>query len=227
MPGVEDTRQIGKVATLALGFGGSVGAFQSMAANYGVKVTDDEARAIVEAWRVSNPWAPAFWQTIETAMSEAYSNPMVEVEAGRLKYTYVPEHLGGTMWCELPDGTLLHYPFFEPVFTSRGVSYSTIKASRRPRVGEPWPQDRLWGGLTAENGTQATAAAILRDTLRHPDIRASCIFHVHDEIVLEVPTINVSGMRDLLEDEMCRTRDWAPGLPLSAEPAVMTRYGKG
>src|SRR5262249_59058216 len=72
---VKSERAIGKLATLALGFGGSVGALLSMALAYRIHLDPDEARHIVDAWRKANPWAPEFWTALWDAAMEAWELP--------------------------------------------------------------------------------------------------------------------------------------------------------
>ena len=88
-------RQIGKVATLALGFGGSVGALQSMALNYRINLDDAEARRIVDAWREANPWAREFWNALWDAAMTAWEVPGQITTAGRIAFVYRDDYLGG------------------------------------------------------------------------------------------------------------------------------------
>jgi DNA polymerase len=223
-------RQIGKVAVLALGFGGTVGAFRNMASLFGLEIHDVAAMGYVEAWRAANPWAPKFWAAVEAAVSKAMGTPNVDIQVGRVTYCYKPSLLGGTMLCGLPDGSLLQYPYFKAEAGRYGVEYSTLKPSVKPRVGEPWPRDRLWFGTLVENITQATAAALLRDLLRRLYANPGpfhIAFHVHDEVVLEAHDGAAVRIEELLKHEMETPPSWAERLPLKADPIVATRYGKG
>jgi DNA polymerase bacteriophage-type len=111
-------RGIGKVATLALGFGGSVGALKSMALNYRINLDDEEARRIVDAWRAANPWAPEFWGAhrdgesygLWGAAMQAWEMPGAITTAGRLAFIYREDYLGGALFMALPSGRLLTYP---------------------------------------------------------------------------------------------------------------------
>jgi DNA polymerase len=111
-------RGIGKIATLALGFGGSIGALKSMALKYQINLDDAEARRIVNAWRAANPWAPEFWGAhrgeesygLWGAAMQAWELPGQITTAGRLAFVYRADYLGGSLFMALPSGRLLTYP---------------------------------------------------------------------------------------------------------------------
>ena len=210
----KEQRQIGKVAILSLGFGGSIGAFAAMGRNYGVVMPESDARRIVDAWRRANAWAVRYWTKLEDAYTRALRNPGREFSAGRVTYLYNGQHL----WYALPSGRILCYPFAK--FEGDEITY--IKAAWKPAAdAKEWPRARLWRGLACENITQAIAHDLLRESLRQlPNV----VLHVHDEIVLELP--NPETDAELLREVMCTPPAWAAGLPLNAEVEVMTRYGK-
>ena len=209
-----DKRQIGKVAILSCGFGGGVGAFGAMGRNYGIILTESDAKRTVDAWRRANQWAVNYWQKLEEAYTRALRNTGREFSAGRVTYLYDGVHL----WYALPSGRVLCYPFakLEP----DGVTYA--KAAWKPAAdATEWPRARLWKGLACENITQAVANDLLRHSLRLID---DVILHCHDEIVVE--TDNPDEVLQQMSDVMCTPPDWAKGLPLSIESSVMLRYGK-
>lgn len=207
-----DMRQIGKVAILSCGYGGSVGAFAAMGRNYGVHLPEAAARRTVDAWRRANQWAVKYWQALESAYMRAMRNPGQEFAAGRVFYLFDGVHL----WYALPSGRVLCYPYarFEP----DGVSYA--KCAWKPAQGATeWPRARLWSGLAAENICQAVANDLLRHSLRQVD---DVVLTVHDEIVIETALPDVDALRRV----MCTPPDWAPDLPLNVDIKVMARYGK-
>jgi DNA polymerase len=209
-----ERRQIGKVAILSLGFGGSVGAFSAMGRNYGVIMPESDSRRIVDAWRRANPWAVRYWAKLEEAYTRALRNPGREFSAGRVTYLYDKQHL----WYALPSGRILCYPFAK--FEGEEITY--VKAAWKPAAdAKEWPRARLWRGLACENITQAIANDLLRHSLRQTD---DAVLHVHDEIVLEVD--NPEAATEDLRRIMCTAPDWAQGLPLNAGIKTMTRYGK-
>jgi DNA polymerase len=210
----DEQRQVGKVQELALGFGGSTGAFAAMGRGYGVRFEEAQARRIVDAWRRANPWAVMFWQDLERAYMSAMRHPGHEFTAGRITYVYDKQHL----WYMLPSGRVLCYPFAK--FEGEHLTYA--KASWKPAAdATEWPRARLWGGLACENVTQASAHDILRAALRQCD---GVVAHVHDEIVIE--TAEPERVRAELERIMVTPPDWAVGLPLAVEVKVTTRYSK-
>ena len=207
-----EMRQIGKVAVLACGYGGGVGAFAAMGRAYGVHLPEAAARRTVDAWRRANQWAVKYWQALESAYMRAMRNPNQEFAAGRVFYLFDGVHL----WYALPSGRVLCYPYarFEP----DGVSYA--KCAWKPAQGATeWPRARLWSGLAAENICQAVANDLLRYSLRQVE---DVVLTVHDEIVIETASPDVDALRQV----MCTPPDWASGLPLAVDIKVMSRYGK-
>jgi len=209
-----EQRQIGKVQELACGFAGGIGAFAAMGRVYGVHLPESDAKRMVDAWRRANPWSVPYWQSLEEAYTRAMRNKGHEFSVGRVTYMFDGQHL----WYALPSGRVLCYPFAK--LETDGVSYA--KAAWKPAAdAKEWPRARLWKGLACENITQATANDLLRYALRQLD---DVVLHVHDEIVLE--TDRPQEMAERLERVMCTPPSWAEGLPLGAEVAIMSRYGK-
>jgi len=215
----KDQRQIGKVQELACGFAGGVGAFASMGRIYNVILTESESRKMVDAWRRANSWSVPYWSKLEQCYTAAMRNPGQEFTAGRVTYLFDKQHL----WYALPSGRVLCYPFAR--FDEEGnITYA--KASWKPAAdAKEWPRARLWRGLACENITQAVANDLLRHSLaRLEEEGLEVVLHVHDEIVLE--TADPDTAADTLLRIMTTAPAWAQGLPLNAEVAVMTRYGK-
>jgi len=100
----------GKVPELALGFGGSVGAFAAMGRNYGVALPEEQVRAIVDGWRRVNSWARDFWDALWGAFVGAWQHPGEWFRAGRVRYLFHPALMRGTMICALPCGRWIVYP---------------------------------------------------------------------------------------------------------------------
>jgi DNA polymerase len=214
----DEQRQVGKVQELALGFGGSTGAFAAMGRGYGVRFEEAQARRIVDAWRRANPWAVMFWQDLERAYMSAMRHPGHEFTAGRITYVYDKQHL----WYMLPSGRVLCYPFAK--FEGEHLTYA--KASWKPAAdATEWPRARLWGGLACENVTQASAHCLLRHALREADKAGlKAVTTVHDEIVIE--TADPERVKTELERIMVTPPAWAVGLPLAVEAKIMAKYGK-
>jgi DNA polymerase len=216
------TRFEGKVACLSLGYMGGVRAFQAMARNYGLKISDDRAESIKRGWRATNPWAPIFWRRIEEAMWHAVQHPGSWQQAGRLYYGKVPDK--GPLVCALPSGRMLYYPEIKLEEDKWGNPRLTaIKGSWKPKATEnEWPRFDLYGGLTCENATQAVSADVLMDCMLRIERRMPGLIegHTHDEI------LGREEVYDVLKEEMLRLPSWASRLPLDAEFWTGPRYKK-
>lgn len=211
----KDQRQVGKVQELACGFAGGVGAFAAMGRVYGINMPEDEARRMVNAWRLANKWSVPFWNDIELAYTRALARQGEIFSAGRIKYLFRGQHL----WYALPSGRVLCYPYarFED---DESITYA--KASWKPAAdAKEWPRARLWRGLACENVTQAVANDLLRYSLRNLN---NVVLHVHDEIVVESDEPEIA--REAMVRVMTTPPDWAVGLPLAVEANIMGRYGK-
>ena len=225
----KDQRQACKVQILSLGFGGGVGAFQAMARNYGLRVDDATAEGYKVSWRLSNPWAQRFWNALETAALNAVRQPETVFEAGRVAYFFAQ----GSLWCMLPSGRTLCYPFakLETIEDRWGSSLkvTAIKGSFHPAAdsdGSDWPRMTLWGGIQAENVTQADAASLLRYARR--ESYANDWYQIgdtHDELLWEVDEHEEEQARAAMLDIMTVAPPWAGGLPLRAEIKSGVVYG--
>jgi DNA polymerase len=226
-------RAIGKVAVLALGFGGSVGALQNMALNYRIHLEDAEARRIVAAWREANPWAREFWDAIWDAALSAWEAPGAITTAGRLAFTYHADYLGGALFMALPSGRLLTYP--RPRWRDADIHDRHGKPTGEKRTELSFRRAhgraKLWHGTLCENAVQAVAADILRETVTRIETEPALAFMpirmtTHDEIVCEVDAARTDAARVQLRAEMLTLPDWAAGLPLQAEESVCPYYTK-
>jgi DNA polymerase len=196
------------------GFAGGVGAFAAMGRAYGILLPEPQAKRMVAAWRMANPWATPYWQNLEEAYTRAMRNKGHEFSAGRVTYMYDGLHL----WYALPSGRVLCYPYAK--LEADGVTYA--KAAWKPAAdAKEWPRARLWKGLACENITQAVANDLLRHSLRQLD---GVVLHVHDEIVVE--TDRPEEITKQMQEVMCTPPDWAKGIPLGVEIHSMQRYGK-
>jgi DNA polymerase len=234
-------RQIGKVATLALGFGGSVGALLSMALAYRIHLDAAEARRIVDAWREANPWAREFWGAhrdgesfgLWGAAMSAWELPGSITTAGRLAFIYRDDYLGGTLFMALPSGRLLTYP--QPRWREVEVLGKDGKPTGERRTELSFRRAhgraKLWHGTLCENAVQATAADILRETATRIETNPALAFMpirmtTHDEIVCEVDAVRADEAKAILRREMLTLPGWAEGLPLQSEEQVCKRYSK-
>jgi len=225
-----DSRQIGKIAELSCGFAGGAGAFLGMASGYGVHVTKARAQTVVDRWRAGHPKVVALWNDLEAAARRAIGNPghLGPAAGGKVQYLFAPAD--GALYVTLPDGeTLLRYPEarIEMRTTPWGEksTITALKAAFTPGGEDSeWPRHAAWRGVLVENIVQATCASLLRQALR--PVVEQCVFHVHDEIVLEVPRAEKTRVVKQLKRVMETSPDWCADAPLSCQPVIMERYGK-
>ena len=217
-PEVSDTeRQIGKVAELALQFGGAVGAFSAMSRNYGVSVAPELATQIVLAWRLNNPWARDFWDELNHAALSAFNAPGNWYYAGRVRYLFHPTLMRGTLICRLPSGRWLVYPQFQHEWTEyktpEGESAHRWRSSFMKGFGSGSTRVDFWYGVQAENVAQGIAADFLRSALY--TLQDIVVLHTHDELVCEVDVNQVDETQSLIERAMLTEYEWSEGVPLS------------
>jgi DNA polymerase len=234
-------RGIGKVSTLALGFGGSIGALQRMALSYRIHLDDAEARRIVDAWREANPWAREFWGVHRDGESfglwgaaiRAWEIPGQITTAGRIAFVYREDYLGGALFMALPSGRLLTYP--RPRWRDVDVLDRDGKPTGEKRhelsFRRAYGRAKLWHGTLCENAVQATAADILRQAVTRIETNPALAFMpirmtTHDEIVCEVDEARAEEAKALLRREMLTVPDWAGGLPLQSEESTCAWYTK-
>lgn len=216
----KDERQAGKVVILACGFNGGVNAYQAMAKNYGLKMTDAEAGKIVKGWRRNNPWARRFWKSLEKNAILAIQNPGLIYTAGRIQFVFSPGLLGGTLLAFMPSGRPLAYPEAKVVITEKFDKEQETIIFRHPTFG----MVDTYGGKIAENVTQGESASLLRALLVRMVKDRDVVLHTHDECVLEEDNDKAEAAARHLLEEMMRVPDWAPGLPLAAEVEWGSRY---
>jgi DNA polymerase len=199
-----------------------------MAKNYGLKLTDKEAKTIVDKWRRANNWATTFWSQAEMAAIRAMKAPGTPQKVGRLTYQLI----GHALCCEMPPGGWIQYPYarLEPVESKFGTKLTVTyaKASLTPaKDAKSWPRAHLYGGLQVENMSQAVSAEILRHALWELDgLNQNVVAHIHDEIIIEVRREHAKSTMETLARVMNSPPKWASDLPLSAVPVIMERFGK-
>jgi DNA polymerase len=221
-------RQRGKVAELALGFGGGVGALQNMAAAYGMHIDDSEATDIVEQWRRANPWAVQFGKLLWDAMHKAVLLPGSKQPAGRVTFEYHARYLGGTLSCTLPSGRRLIYRALNREWVDvEDDDGNVVDRKLEWTYARAYGRQKLWPGIFVENVTQATAADFLRGTLvRLEQDGVSVRLHTHDEILLECTKINAPQMAEYLGKIMRQGFDWSADLPVMSEETIAYYYTK-
>lgn len=199
-------RQKGKIAELACGYGGGVGALKAFGADK-MGLSESEMQDIVSQWRAASPAIPKFWRDVEKAARSALQMPgsdFVVLSCG-VKYWRDSEALR----CRLPSGRVLSY--WDAVLDDE----NKIVFMGQNQTTRQWEQTETWGGKLVENIVQAVARDCLAAALvRLEDAGFAVCFHVHDEIIAEAP--EGSRWEDMAEI-MGRPLEWAPGLLLRAD----------
>ena len=206
-----ELRAKGKIAELACGYGGGVGALKAFGADK-MGLSDKEMQDIVTKWRLASPNIPKLWTKVETAAREAILSlgkkvRVVNPSNARNVCEYRRDQ--DALRCTLPSGRVLSY-------WDAGVDdEGTIRFMAQNQTTRKWERTQTWGGKLVENIVQAFARDCLAQAMLDLDACGYAIcFHVHDEVIAEVPeSWPVEGMAEI----MSRPIPWAPGLILNAE----------
>lgn len=206
-------RQKGKIAELALGYGGSVGALKAMGA-LDMGVREDELQPLVDAWRLSNPMVTTLWWDVDRAVKQCV-HEHISVRTHNIVFTYK----SGFLIIELPSKRCLYYVkprVEENKYGGESVTYEGVGSTKK------WERLESYGPKFVENITQAIARDILlyaMQTLKEYRIVA----HVHDEAIIEADkNVSVQSVCEL----MGRTPPWAEGLVLRADGYECEFYKK-
>lgn len=213
-------RQKGKIAVLALGYGGGVGALSSMARNYHMDLSESDMADIVHDWRKANPHIVRLWSKLENAAQRCVTQGAPQQTAG-----LIFQMQGKTMTITLPSGRLLCYYHMttganrwgNPSLKFQGVDPDTKK----------WGWVETYGGKLTENIIQAIARDCLAYTLQQLDRNGKrTVFHVHDEVICEVMENDADKSLEAIKDIFSYTAPWAEGLPLKGAGYITPYYLK-
>ena len=206
-------RQKGKIAELALGYGGSIGALKAMGA-LEMGLMENELYPLVQSWRSANPHIVDFWWQVDAAVKTAIKE-RIPMRAGCIRFLYQ----SGMLSIQLPSGRRLSYVkprMGENRFGGESVTYEGIGATKK------WERLESYGPKFVENIVQG----ISRDILCYAMQTLQCcaiVGHVHDELIIECDR-NVSV--DAICEQMGRTPPWAEGLLLRADGYECEFYQK-
>lgn len=217
-------RQKGKIAELALGYGGSVGAMTNMGAlEMGLK--EDELKPIVDAWRSTNPHVTQFWWDVDRMVTDAITNPGViyRIPCAAGKSALCARKGISTLDIWLPSGRYITY--FHPrietnKFGGNSITYAGLDAGK-------WGRVETYGPKLVENIVQATSRDCLRDAMmRVSEVFPDIVMHVHDEMIVEVDEEQAQDALVYMQECMGKPMDWAPGLPLRGDGYITKYYRK-
>ena len=206
-------RQKGKIAELALGYGGSVGALRSMGA-LDMGLSEDELQPLVSMWREANPNITRYWWNVDTAVKDAI-RLQTSKRVGPIRF----EYCNGALFIVLPSGRRLTYlkPRIDPnQYGGESVTYMGTDATHK------WSRIESYGPKFVENVVQAVSRDVLAAAMKRlQDYRI--VGHVHDEVIIEAP-------QDCSLERICevmgKTPEWLPGIDLRADGYECAFYKK-
>lgn len=213
-----DLRQKGKIAELALGYGGSVGALASM--DKAKSIPEEELPELVQHWRNANPNITKFWWDCDKAAKKAIKEKTAVTLHHGIKFIYDP----GVLFIQLPSGRKLSYirPKIEPheTFSGDKITYEGME-----QTSKQWKRLDTYGPKLVENIVQAVARDCLAEAMfKVTTSEYDIVMHVHDELILDVPKDKGSV------EEICNifgeSIEWAKGLPLRADGYECSYYMK-
>ena len=208
-------RQKGKIAELALGYGGSVGALKAMGA-ISLGLQESELKPLVDMWRNSNPRITKLWWDIDKAAKDCIKERKPS-EAHGIRFSYQ----SGMMFVRLPSGRNLVYVkprIGENQFGGESITYYGVGEQKK------WTRLETYGPKLVENIVQATARDILAEAmLRLSRCGYNIVMHIHDEAVIEAPE---STSLERICSVMAECPAWARGLLLRADGYVCDFYKK-
>lgn len=217
-----ELRQKGKIAVLALGYGGGVAALEAMGGSR-MGLTQQEEKDIMQRWRQANPHIVRFWATIEAAAVRAIKTG----EATTIHRGIVVAYRWGMLLITLPSGRTICYPRAEIGIERndgwRG-DHEIIEYEGMNQVTKKWERIRTYGGKLTENVVQAIARDILGHIiLRAHDSGLNIVFHIHDEIVVEAePGQTLQDVESIFSKPI----NWCRDLPLKGAGYTTPYYLK-
>jgi DNA polymerase len=217
-----DLRAKGKVAELALGYQGAIGALKTMGGEK-MGLSDSEMTTIVKRWRDANPSIVQLWSDLEGCAMQAiqYKKKVTSIHKG-----LIFECDDMTMTIELPSGRKLFYQ--SPSFSVNQWGKKSIRYKGMDQVTKQWTYVDTYGGKLTENIIQAIARDLLADSMLRIDSAGyNIVMHVHDEVVCEIDAQdNIDQLLENICGIMGQEVTWAKGLPLNADGYVTPFYKK-
>lgn len=213
-------RQKGKVAELALGYQGSSGALVQMGAlNMGL--SEEELSEIVDRWRNSNKRIVDLWHTIQNCTLKALQTGQKQCMQKGISFDIENGNLAVT----LPSGRKLFY--IKPELITNQFGQDSIAYMGQNQTTKKWEKIPTYGGKLTENIVQAIARDCLAVSIKSLVANGYVpVFHIHDEVICEVPKNDNFLTLDNAIKIMCQIPKWAEGLPLNADGFISEYYKK-
>lgn len=219
-------RQLGKVAELALGFGGSVNAITVM--DFKKEIPEEDKPGLVRTWRNANPNIVKLWHMVNaTAIACVKNRKSIKLQLAHTALTFSSD--GRVFSIVLPSSHVLNY--WQPRIVPDLYGRDSLTYMQQNQVTRKWQRTDTYGGKLVENIVQATARDILGETLikldkRKEELDTTLVMHVHDEVILEAPTERAEETLTIVEDMMSVTIPWAPKLNITADGFITSYYKK-
>lgn len=227
----DELRQRGKVAELALGYGGGVNALTTMDTKKAL--TEEEKPEILSKWREANKKIVSLWKSLENAAKRCISTRTAQVFEIDALASITFRYESGAMTIELPSGRKLFYPSAR--LGSRTVQGANgdfdvqdISYFGQDQTTGKWVKLHTYGGKLTENIIQAISRDLLANAIfKVFDLGYNIVLHVHDEIVDEIPKDGNEEMAlQNMIDAMCTAPEWAANIPLRAAGYITEYYKK-
>ena len=214
-----ELRQKGKIATLACGYQGGVGAMKAMDSSG--SIPEEEMQGIVDQWRAANPKIVKLWRDYEVSAMAAIR----ELRAVRRAHNVIFSYLSGNLLVQLPSGRSICY-WGARIRQDDRTGREQIVYQGVNQTTKQWQETETYGGKLVENVVQATARDCLATAMtRVADMGYQIVMHVHDELIADVPADDWTAVPRITE-AMSTEISWAPGLPLKGETYETEFYRK-
>lgn len=215
-----ELRQRGKVAELALGYQGGAGALIQMGA-LEKGLTEEELPDIVQRWRNSNRRIVDLWHTIQNCAINCIKTGQTQVMQKNIYFSIE----NGNLVITLPSRRQLFY--IKPQLEINQFGSESLSYVGQNQTTKKWERIPTYGGKLTENLVQAIARDLLSNGLKNlVDNGYRALFHIHDEIISEIPKNDTRFNLENAIKLMCKVPDWAEGLPLNADGFISKYYKK-
>lgn len=214
-----DLRQKGKIATLACGYQGGIGAMKSM--DKEGNIPENELQSVVDQWRAANKNIVKLWRTVEMAAKTS----MAEHRTIKLRHGIDFSYKNGNLFVRLPGGRQLCYWGASVKEDPRSGRESIVYMGVNQETKQ-WGETETYGGKLVENIVQATARDCLAVSMKRVSaLGYKIVMHVHDEMIVDVPVEDTDAL-EKINACMAEEISWAPGLPLKGDGYETNFYKK-